>query len=190
AYKTPWCLLGFWNSAILLAGVGAAVLLRVSRGPALRAGLCILLLAGATHLGWEAWALDTTYAAEQRNPYVYAQTSPDVLNLVSKVDSIAAVAPNPGQLVIKVMAPEEDYWPLPWYLRRFANVGWWSEVPADPYAPVMIVSARFHAALDEKKTHLMVGYFQLRPNVFFELYVEKQLWTDWLASRPKSEPLE
>ena len=190
AYKTPWCLMGFWHGAILLAGVGAAVLLRAVGRPELRAAVCVLVLAGAAHLGWEAWALDTKYPADQRNPYVYAQTSPDILNLVSKVESIAAVTPHPDQLVIKVMAPEEDYWPLPWYLRRFPNVGWWNEVPADPYSPIMIVSAKLHAGLDEKKTHLMVGYFQLRPNVFFELYVEKQLWTDWLASRPKSPPSE
>ena len=28
AYKTPWCLLSFWHGMILLAGVGAAWLVR------------------------------------------------------------------------------------------------------------------------------------------------------------------
>ena len=45
----------------------------------------------------------------------------------------------------------------------------------------MIVSAQLHAALDEKKTHLMIGYFQLRPQVFMELYVQLDLWKQWLA---------
>ena len=31
AYKTPWCLLSFWHGMVLLAGVGAAVLLRHAR---------------------------------------------------------------------------------------------------------------------------------------------------------------
>ena len=75
-------------------------------------------------------------------------------------------------MVVKVMAPESDYWPLPWYLRNLKQVGWWDAVPADPFAPVMIVSAKLHAGLDEKKTHVMVGYFQLRPQVFLELYVD------------------
>jgi len=106
------------------------------------------------------------------------------LKLVGKVDALAAVYPQPADLVIKVMAPDEDYWPLPWYLRRFHHTGWWSGIPADPLAPLMIASANLHANLDEKGTHLMVGYFQLRPDAFFELYVEKQLWTAWLAKAP------
>jgi hypothetical protein len=48
----------------------------------------------------------------------------------------------------------------------------------------MVVSSRFHAGLDETKTHQMVGIFQLRPQEFFELYVEVGLWRAWLASRP------
>jgi hypothetical protein len=48
----------------------------------------------------------------------------------------------------------------------------------------MIVSASLHAGLDEKKTHVMVGYFQLRPQVFLELYVELKLWQAYLAKNP------
>lgn len=48
----------------------------------------------------------------------------------------------------------------------------------------MIVSAKLNAGLDENKTHVMVGYFQLRPQDFFELYVEVNLWRDYLARNP------
>jgi hypothetical protein len=48
----------------------------------------------------------------------------------------------------------------------------------------MIVSSKFQAALDDKKTHLMVGYFALRPEVFFELYVNLDLWRAYLAQNP------
>jgi hypothetical protein len=40
------------------------------------------------------------------------------------------------------------------------------------------------ANLDEKKTHLMVGYFEMRPQLFFELYVELDLWRAFLARKP------
>jgi uncharacterized protein (TIGR03663 family) len=188
AYKTPWCLLGFWHTTILLAGVGAAVLLARMRTVPMQVGVAALVLAGSLHLAWQAWWLDAAYAADQRNPYVYAHTSSDILKLVAKVDALTAVVPQPADLVIKVMAPDEDYWPLPWYLRRFHHTGWWGGIPADPLAPLMLVSANLHANFDEKGTHLMVGYFQLRPDVFFELYVEKQLWTAWLAKRPAETP--
>jgi hypothetical protein len=73
-------------------------------------------------------------------------------------------------------------------LRNLKQIGWWDQVPADPFAPVLVVSAKLHAGLDEKKTHVMVGYFQLRPQVFFELYVELKLWQAYLTKNPpKSE---
>jgi len=184
SYKTPWCLLSFWHGMILLAGVGAAALVRSLKQRCLRLALGLLLLAGAGHLAWQARMANVEYAADPRNPYVYAQTSPDLLKLVRQVEALAQVHPQGRQMLVKVMAPDSDYWPLPWYLRNLKQIGWWDQMPSDPFAPVMIVSAKFHAGLDEKKTHVMVGYFQLRPQAFLELYVDVKLWQAWLAKHP------
>jgi hypothetical protein len=73
---------------------------------------------------------------------------------------------------------------LPWYFRNLKNVGWWDELAADPYSPVMIVSSKLNAKLEEKQTHVMVGYYALRPDSFLELYVELGLWRDYLAKYP------
>jgi hypothetical protein len=42
------------------------------------------------------------------------------------------------------------------------------------------------AAFDERpdKSHLMAGYFQLRPNVFMELYVSTALWAEYVKTLP------
>lgn len=186
SYKTPWCLLSFWHTAILLAGVGVAVLFRIFRGPVSRLILPAALVLGMAHLGWQAWATSYQHAADPRNPYVYAHTSPHLLRLVSRVHAISDVAPERRDVLLKVMAADDDVWPLPWYLRDFRRVGWWDTLQPDPYAPIMIVSSRFDAQLDEKKTHLMVGYFQLRPQTFFELYVELELWKKFLRENPPS----
>lgn len=69
SYKTPWCMLNFLHGIILLAGVGAVVLLRSIRVASARVLILIVLLAGCGHLGWQAWALSFPYAADQRNPY-------------------------------------------------------------------------------------------------------------------------
>lgn len=189
AYKTPWCLLNFWHGAILLGGVGAAVLIRTARNRGWRIAVRVLLVAVAAHLAWQAWRADTVYAADPHNPFVYSQTSSDVFRLVDQIEDLAAVDPRGHDLIVKLMAPEGDYWPLPWYLRRFNQTGWWDHLPVDPFAPIMVVSANLHAGLDERKTHLMVGYFQLRPQVFFELYVQLDLWREWLAHRPRAGPV-
>ena len=111
AYKTPWCLLTFWHGALLLAGVGAAVLVRSVSKQAPRLVVIGLFLLGGAHLAWEAWRGQTTYAADPRNPYVYAQTSPDVMNLITQLEGLAQADPRDHQLVIKVIAPDQDYWP-------------------------------------------------------------------------------
>ena len=107
------------------------------------------------------------------------------------MEDLAGAAPAGRQMVIKVMAPDSDFWPLPWYLRGFKRVGWWDRVPEEPYAPLMIVSSKFHANLDEKKTHLMTGYYKLRADAFFELYVQLELWQAWLEkNRPQNSGAE
>lgn len=187
SYKTPWCLLGFLHGLILLAGVGAVVVLRWHTWRWLQAAVSAALVFGAGHLGWEAWQTSFVEPADPRNPYVYAQTSPDILELVEKVQAIAKVDPQGNQMLIKVMMPDGDYWPLPWYLREFKQVGWWDRLPPDPAAPVMIAGAKFQAALEDQVEpgHLMTGIFSLRPQTFLELYVEAGLWKKYVEEKQK-----
>jgi uncharacterized protein (TIGR03663 family) len=187
AYKTPWCLLSFWQGTILLAGVGAAVAIRSAGRQTARLAVWGLLLVGAGHLAWQAWQAAVPYAADRRNPYVYAQTSPDLLDLVARIEAFAAARPEGREMLIEVMAPENDYGPLPWYLRGFKQVGWWDQVATAPVAPVMIVSSAFHAKPDTLKNHLMLGYFALRPQVLLQLYVQSDLWRAYLDN-PAAKP--
>lgn len=188
AYKTPWCLLNFWLGAILLAGIGASALVRLCRTRVTQGLLIVLLGVGVVHLGLQAWLLSHRFVADLRNPYVYAQTSPHARELVARIKAIAGVAPEGADTVIKVVAPE-SYWPLPWSLREFNNVGWYEELPADPHAPMILASAKLGAALDEKSEGkwIMTGYYELRPNVFLELYVERGLWTRFVATLPRGD---
>lgn len=187
-YKTPWCFLGFWHGAILLAGVGMMVLVHSVKNQFARVAAIGVLVVISAQLAWQGWAATSRYAADRRNPYVYAQTSPDVFRLIDKVISVTSAASDPRQTHINVIGADGDYWPLPWYLRGFTRVGWWDNLPADPYAPIMIVSASLQAGLDAQRTHLMIGYFELRPGVFMEMYVELELWKAFLAQNPPTTP--
>jgi predicted membrane-bound mannosyltransferase len=114
---------------------------------------------------------------------VYAQTSVDVVDLAKTVEALIHASPEGAQTLIKVMAPEDDYWPLPWYLRRCKNVGYWSKVPDlpdDPYAPIIIISPALQQPLEEARAHRM-GFYGLRPRVRLALFVEPGLWEKWLS---------
>lgn len=187
SYKTPWCLLNFYLGMILLAGVGAAALIEFFRLRVMKVAVAALLLILAAQLTWQSWRANTVYAADRRNPYVYAQTVPDILNLVQRTEGIARVAPAKFETVVKIVATDGDYWPLPWYLRRFKHLGWYDQLPDDPFAPIIIVSSKLDARLDEKseKKWLMVGLTELRPGKFFEQYVELELWKKYVETLPK-----
>lgn len=186
SYKTPWCLLNFLLGMILLAGIGAAAVWQLCRSRLARALVLTVLAVGGAHLVWQARAASQTYAADRRNPYVYAHTSPDLLRLVERVEAVTRVAPEGRATVVKVVSPD-SYLPLPWYLRRLQHTGWWDELPEDPYAPIIIVAAKLRAALDEKsnKAYLMTGLYELRPGVFLELYVEIELWKKFVETLPR-----
>ncbi len=184
-YKTPWCLLGFLHGLILLAGVGAAGLSGWVRRMPVRAAASILILVGAGQLTVQAYRASYTYADNPRNPYVYGHTLSDILDLVDRVEALAGLDARGHEMVIKVMANNGDYWPLPWYLRRFDHVGWWGGVAEDPVAPIVIASPGFAPDLEKVlgKTHQMAGYYGLRPGVLLQLYVDRGLWERYLASQ-------
>lgn len=186
SYKTPWCLVGFLHGWILLAGVGVAVLVEFCRPRWAKVVLGAALSVGTAHLAWLSWQANFVRFADWRNPYVYAQTVPDVLRLTQQIAKLASVHPDREGMVVKVVAPGSDYWPLPYYLRQFTQVGWFDALPEEPYSAVMVTAAKLNAALDERtdKRWIQVGLFELRPRVFLELYVELELWKRWIASRP------
>ncbi|MBM3845775.1 MAG: TIGR03663 family protein [Verrucomicrobia bacterium] len=186
-YKTPWCLLNFYLGMILMAGVGIAWLWQRFISRVSQAALGLVLFVAVVHLAAQSWLAGAEYASDRRNPYVYAQTVPDVMTLVERSEGIAKVAPQGYETVIKIIAPEGDYWPLPWYLRRFVNRGWYETLPEDPYAPIVMVSSKLNARLDEKskKKWIMVGLSELRPAQYFELYVELELWKKYVETLPR-----
>lgn len=189
-YKTPWCLLNFLEGMLLLAGVGAVTLVRLAPARWGQGLVGLLLLVGGSHLGWLAYQTSFVYPTDGRNPYAYAQPVPDIVELGRRVEDLAGVSPQGPALVIKVLSADEYYWPLPWYLRRFPQVGYWTEVPPDPSAPVVIASPQFGPELERRlgTTHQRTGYYGLRPTVVFEVWVHKELWQAFLESRSRAQP--
>jgi uncharacterized protein (TIGR03663 family) len=187
SYKTPWCLLSFFQGMILLAGVGASALMEFFRARPMRfvvvATLCVL----TAQLSWQAWRASFVFPTDRRNPYVYAQTVPDLMNLVHRAEGLARVAPAGYETIVKIIAPDSDYWPLPWYLRRFKHLGWYEKLPDDPFAPIVVVASKLNARLDDKSDRkwIMAGLTELRPGRFFELYVELELWKKYVDTLPR-----
>jgi uncharacterized protein (TIGR03663 family) len=181
-YKTPWCMLGFWHGFILLAGVGTVMLYDSIAEKPVRLGFCGLVALSSLRLTSQAWLGSTQLSYAPGNPYIYSQTSPDILRLVSRVEAVSRSFPSGNEMPIRVMSPQSDYWPLPYYLRSFSTIGWHDDLTESPHIPVLIASTELKAAYETNGTHVMIGLFKLRPGKYFELYVEKHLYKEYVRS--------
>ncbi|HEY3285275.1 MAG TPA: flippase activity-associated protein Agl23 [Armatimonadota bacterium] len=184
-YKTPWCVLSFLDGMVLLGGIGAAALVAAPKARWARTVVAVLLLAGCGQLAAQAYRTSFVYEADARNPYVYAQTVPEINALQKRVEELAAASPEGDNLLIKVYSVDGYYWPLPWTLRRFHNVGYWTALPADAAAPVVIASPEFDEELTKRldATHLMTGFYGIRPGVLLQLWVRMDVWEAYLKKR-------
>jgi len=186
-YKTPWCLLGFLDGMILLAGVGAVTVVRASGNTSTRTVVAAFLAGGAAHLGFQAVEATFRFDADPRNPYVYAQTGTDVFEILARLQELARVRPDGASLRIDVVS-RANLWPLPWYLRRFPNVAWWSGVSDEArVAPVVLLTPDMESALARRlydvpapgERELYLNLFErrleLRPGVELRGYVASGL---------------
>jgi predicted membrane-bound mannosyltransferase len=183
-YKTPWNLLPFYVGMIVLAGVGFSRLVHATTSRAVRGAVVAVFVVASGQLGWQAWRASVTYAADPRNPYVYAQTVPDAVRMAARIRDLAAAHPDGVRMQVSVIASPYEQWPLPWYLRTMPYVGYWV-APADPVAlqaPVIVASMDHTAALDASLGDRYVSeFYGLRPNVLLALYVERGLWERFVA---------
>jgi uncharacterized protein (TIGR03663 family) len=196
SYKTPWNMLQFYTGMLFLSGYGIIRIIRTAPWRWLRIILAVLLVSGGIQWMWTGIQLNFRYYSEPENPYVYARTGNDIPEIAARIDSIGSVYPGGHDLPVEVIFPGNDYWPLPWYLRRFPNTGFYSEVSFDtPAAPVIIIHKDLETDLVRKlyelpppgKRYLYLNLYEtsreLRPGVPVCVLVRKDLWDLYQESR-------
>jgi uncharacterized protein (TIGR03663 family) len=188
-HKSPWLAISFLHGMILLAGVGATALIEAARPRWAKALLGALLIAAAWQLGGQTVRANGRFCADPRNPCVYAHTSPDLLNLVKRVEQIAAVHPAHRDMVIEVCANPYDTWPLPWYFRKFPNVGYWTragDVPADLRPAIIIASMDQEPAVAAKLgADWQAEFYGVRPMVLLNIRIQQKCWDKFIETRAK-----
>jgi uncharacterized protein (TIGR03663 family) len=185
-YKTPWCVVGPLHALTLLAGLGFAALWEMARARLSRSMLVVLLLASVAHLGVQSWRATQhpVYAADLRNPYIYAHPVRDAEALAARIAELRPAALPGHEPLIKVFVP--DPWPLPWYLRACPQVGYWESIPTDidVDADILLVSTDFETSLAPRLHHeYQVAAYGLRRDEILMLYVERGLWSRFMATR-------
>jgi uncharacterized protein (TIGR03663 family) len=147
-YKTPWLVIGVLQPLIVTAGCGASAFVGwLPRRLRVLGVMTIALFAG--HLAWQAYTANFRLYDDPANPYVYSHPTDDVRQIAAELESIRRNSPD--GLVVQVVCPGDDYWPLPWYLRALPDVGWWNSVAEEFVAtPVILASPDVEPELMER----------------------------------------
>jgi uncharacterized protein (TIGR03663 family) len=204
-YKTPWCVVGFLHGAILLAGVGMAVLVRAAPGYILKVVVILVLFYATRHLAWQAYRASFVDCEDPRNPYVYSPTSSDVPDFAAHIREIALGHPDGKAMHVQVMCPEADFWPLPWYLRDLSRVGWFTAAPDERTTPAPLIITKpelepwlmkyLYVDQPPGHRHLYVQLppkadgteWTLRPLVPLSVYAQRDFWLEYQAKADQPE---
>lgn len=166
-YKTPWLALNFWLPLSLLAGFAVEWLWFASTRFSRRAAIVIGCGALGILIAHDTRQRVFIFPADERNPYVYAHTTEDLLGLPIRLEELAQQdkIPNPRIAVIA-----KDAWPLPWYLRKFLNVGFWQPNQEIGDTDFLITTTDVSGKLAERLKNFRPDFFGVRPNVLLILW--------------------
>jgi predicted membrane-bound mannosyltransferase len=159
-YKTPWHAIHFVPPLALLA---AGALAAIPNG-ALAAFLALAVIAMQ---GWQTHQAVTVYPADERNPYAYVHSSPDVLKFRALVTTALERTPDQPVRIVS-----EEYWPLPWYLRGLPRVGYWS-TPPDDCDGALVISSATQAGAVRSRLHgnYRESFLGLRPGFLCVVFI-------------------
>lgn len=183
-YKTPWLALNLWLPLTLVCGFGIEAFWEQIKSAAGRwfmgiaFGFLLAALVGQTRL------LVFEEPADEKNPYAYAHTVEDLLRLPPQLEALAQ-REHLAQPRIAVVAA--DPWPLPWYLRKFSNVGYWQPGQDPGPADFYITTTDVTGPVAERLKNFRADYYGVRPEVLLVLWMPPP--TNSVAgARPSGKP--
>jgi len=171
-YKTPWLALNFWLPIALLAGLAAASLWQApvkhsAVRAALRASCLVAAVVAAVLIAHDTRQRVFLHPASEDNPYAYAHTSEDLLGLPTL---LAEMAHQEGLASPRIAVIAADPWPLPWYLRQYAQVGYWQPGQTVGQADFYITSTDAANEYANQLKNFHADFFGERPGVLLLLW--------------------
>jgi len=176
SYKTPWLPSLGWLHLCIAAGAGGFILIQRFSKWKYWVAVAVLIAVMLWH-GAQAQRAAIRLAADGRNPYAYVPTSRDVAGLETWLMQMREVLPSTQQQPVAVIG--EEYWPLPWYLRKLGEVGYWSSLPegSNGMPLLLIMPTSFEEVSTQlKKTHTFIPR-GLRDEFPIMVAIRNDLWS-------------
>lgn len=153
-YKTPWCIISILWPFYLILGALLGEWAELWKKRFLPWLVMAPLFAGSLVL---CWRLNFEKFADDKEPYVYVQTYPEITHFTGPLLSLAAKDPvnyHMGGLILL-----DSYYPLPWLLGDFTRVGYYNkdQHPSDWNAGFIAIEKAREAEVEK---HLNQAYFK------------------------------
>ncbi len=175
--KVPWLVLHILLPSALIAGAYTGELLPSlgKRPRAIEAAVVIVLVLSAglfIHQSIFINYYENTDSDEIMirgipvHGLIYVQTTSEVLDAVGFIEERVRDDSNAS---ITIAAPDNDYWPLPWYVRNYDSCGYLNSVPEHSDSDIVIVPAdeTHNITLDWRYSKKV---FTLRPGYDMAMY--------------------
>jgi len=183
-YKTPWLMYAPLTLLAISAAEGASHKIGMIAKSNVRAVATMTAILSLVAIELKPTLLATgRYATDERNPYIYSHTTGQYSKLQTRISELRNIREN---LAIAIVSPDNG-WPLPWDLRSYKKVGYWTQMPEPNQSFDLVLidsrikpSPQHEAALSETHVPDLHG---LRPNTLITLFIEKELWDNFIAAR-------
>jgi uncharacterized protein (TIGR03663 family) len=166
-YKTPWLALNFWLPLAILTGIAVEWLWLAVPKFSARTLILTFIAAIGFLISHDTKERVFQIPADEKNPYAYAHTGEDLLRLPARLDELARKNKISNPRIAVVAA---DAWPLPWYLRKFSQVGFWQPGQETGAADFFITTTDVSGRLAEQLKDFRPEFFGARPNVLLVLW--------------------
>jgi uncharacterized protein (TIGR03663 family) len=174
-YKTPWLAISFLMPMCIPAGYLVGELLSM-KDKAVRALGIIIAAAATIVLSYQTYVLNFVKYDDEDQPYVYAHTKREFLDLVGQINYYAEKSGRGNQAGVQIVSP--DYWPMVWYLKDYNKAFFHGRIAAADGAE-MIIAKTPDQEIDVMRQYSgqyqLVGTYGLRPGVDLMLLVRRDL---------------
>jgi uncharacterized protein (TIGR03663 family) len=171
-YKTPWLILNFIIPLAIVGGYAVNEFYSWSNGE--RPFVAIVLVAAAAINGYQTIKLNFFRYDDPDYIYVYGHTHREFEPMIDEIKRIGQKTGLNEELDIAVLSP--DYWPLPWYLRDYPHIGYFSKISPTTSAVVIINTSQETEFLETfGERYKRVDAYPLRPGVVLVLYARNDV---------------
>ena len=138
-YKTPWLMLNFVVPMAVTSGYALQEIYQRAVAARLRLVAVAISIGALALSSYQMSSLNFVHYDDPSYAYVYVHTQRDIFPLLDQIDATAKRAGTGKQTAIAFASP--DYWPLPWYLRNYPNVTYYTELTSFT-EPIIIASPK------------------------------------------------